>query len=97
VMAHDKGTKMEKAKRKRLEKTGWKVGSVAEFLGMSREEAAIVESRLRAMDRSPSYGRSNLDRIRQTLSPSRRRAIAARMHELIAEDGDSTASVRDAR
>ena len=34
---------MEKAKRERLQKKGWKVGDVDEFLGLSPAEMAIVE------------------------------------------------------
>jgi ribosome-binding protein aMBF1 (putative translation factor) len=34
---------MDKRKRKRLESAGWRVGGAAEFLGLSEEEAAIVE------------------------------------------------------
>jgi DNA-binding XRE family transcriptional regulator len=37
---------MDKAKRKRLEAKGWKVGSVAEFLGLTPEEEAIIGLRL---------------------------------------------------
>jgi ribosome-binding protein aMBF1 (putative translation factor) len=37
---------MDKRKRSRLEKRGWKVGTVGEFLNLSPEEAAIVEVRL---------------------------------------------------
>ncbi len=37
---------MEAAKRQRLEAAGWKVGTVAEFLGLSSEEEAIIEIRL---------------------------------------------------
>ncbi len=37
---------METAKRKRLEAAGWKAGTVAEFLGLSPEEEAIIEIRL---------------------------------------------------
>jgi DNA-binding XRE family transcriptional regulator len=37
---------MDKRKRARLEKRGWKVGTVSEFLNLSSEEAAIVEVRL---------------------------------------------------
>jgi DNA-binding XRE family transcriptional regulator len=33
--------------RKRLESKGWKVGTAREFLGLSAEEAAYVELRLR--------------------------------------------------
>jgi len=34
---------MESAKRVRLEKAGWKVGTTQEFLGLSKEESAYVE------------------------------------------------------
>ncbi|MGA9723294.1 MAG: helix-turn-helix transcriptional regulator, partial [Candidatus Binatus sp.] len=37
---------MEKNKRQRLEGAGWKVGSTTEFLGLSDEEAALVEVKL---------------------------------------------------
>jgi ribosome-binding protein aMBF1 (putative translation factor) len=38
---------MRKAKRERLEKRGWKVGTAEEFLGLSPAESAYVELRLR--------------------------------------------------
>ena len=41
---------MDKAKQKRLEAAGWKVGTVAEFLQLSDEESAIIELRLRLSD-----------------------------------------------
>ena len=37
---------MNAAKRKRLEKAGWKVGTAQEFLNLSSEEAAYVEVKL---------------------------------------------------
>jgi DNA-binding XRE family transcriptional regulator len=37
---------MKPAKRKRLEKAGWKVGSAKDFLGLTPEEAAFVELKL---------------------------------------------------
>ena len=37
---------MSASKLKRLQATGWKVGTVKDFLGLSREEAALVELRL---------------------------------------------------
>jgi hypothetical protein len=37
---------MRKAKRKRLEAAGWKVGTVQEFLGLTDAEAGLVELRL---------------------------------------------------
>ena len=38
---------MHERKRKRLEAKGWKVGDTKEFLGLSDEEAAYVELKLR--------------------------------------------------
>jgi len=37
---------MDAAKKKRLQSAGWAVGSADEFLGLSAEEAALVEMRL---------------------------------------------------
>ena len=37
---------MDAKKRKRLEKAGWRVGNAADFLGLSKEETALVEMRL---------------------------------------------------
>lgn len=38
---------MRKAKRERLAKRGWRLGTVGDFLGLSPAEAAYVELRLR--------------------------------------------------
>jgi predicted metal-binding transcription factor (methanogenesis marker protein 9) len=40
------GCHMDTAKRKRLEKAGWRVGTAQEFLNLSPEEAAYVEVKL---------------------------------------------------
>ncbi len=37
---------MNTSRKKRLESTGWKVGTTKAFLGLSREEAEIVEMKL---------------------------------------------------
>ena len=42
---------MDKAKQARLEKKGWKVGGVAEFLGLTPDEEALIEIKL-ALSRS---------------------------------------------
>ncbi|GMQ91675.1 MAG: hypothetical protein BMS9Abin11_0986 [Gammaproteobacteria bacterium] len=42
---------MKAAKRKKLESRGWKVGSAADFLGLSEEEAAYVEFKLKLGNR----------------------------------------------
>ena len=38
---------MRKTKKERLEKKGWKVGSVDEFLDLTSEELAYIEMKLR--------------------------------------------------
>lgn len=38
---------MRKAKRQRLQKKGWKVGTVDEFLDLTPEEASYIELKLR--------------------------------------------------
>ena len=38
---------MDKRKQRKLEAKGWRVGTTAEFLGLSSEEAALVEMKLR--------------------------------------------------
>ena len=38
---------MRKQKKKRLAAKGWKVGSVKEFLGLSDEESAYIELKIR--------------------------------------------------
>lgn len=37
---------MDVRKRRRLEAAGWTVGSAADFLGLSDEEAALVEMKM---------------------------------------------------
>ena len=41
---------MNKEEKARLESRGWKVGSAEEFLGLTPEEAAYVELRLKLSD-----------------------------------------------
>ena len=47
---------MKLSKRKKLEKAGWKVGSVDDFLGLSPEESAYIEMKL-ALSRSLKHWR----------------------------------------
>jgi len=37
---------VKQAKRKRLETAGWKVGDTKEFLGLTKDEAAMIEVKL---------------------------------------------------
>ena len=38
---------MRESKKKRLEKEGWRIGGVDEFLGLSDEESAFIELKLK--------------------------------------------------
>lgn len=49
---------MDKTKRERLQAKGWKVGTVAEFLELTPEEAALIEIKL-SLSRSLRYRRQN--------------------------------------
>ena len=44
---------MKGTEKVRLAADGWRIGSAAEFLGLSNEEAALVETKL-ALTRCPS-------------------------------------------
>jgi len=46
---------MDKAKKARLEAHGWRVGSTEEFLGLTSEEAAYIELRLKLSDAVREY------------------------------------------
>lgn len=46
---------MDKEKKARLEAHGWKVGSAEEFLGLTPEEAAYIELRLKLSDAVREY------------------------------------------
>lgn len=41
---------MRRTKKDRLQEKGWKIGTVQDFLGLSDEEAAYLELRLRLAD-----------------------------------------------
>jgi ribosome-binding protein aMBF1 (putative translation factor) len=56
---------MRKAKRKRLETKGWKIGTVKDFLGLSDEESAYIELKIKLAtalrQRRQQKGLSQLD------------------------------------
>ena len=56
---------MRKAKRKRLTAKGWKIGTVEEFLGLSDEESAYIELKIKLAvglrERRRQKGLSQLD------------------------------------
>jgi DNA-binding XRE family transcriptional regulator len=55
---------MRKSKKDRLEKKGWKIGAVDEFLDLSTEEAAYIELKLRLSENlRRRRERSNLTQV----------------------------------
>ncbi len=80
---------MRKAKRTRLEKKGWKVGTVQEFLGLSNEEAAYVEVRVRLA--AALWKRRQRERLSQTELASRIGSSQSRVAKM--EAGDPSVSL----
>jgi ribosome-binding protein aMBF1 (putative translation factor) len=80
---------MRKAKKERLEKRGWKVGTAQEFLGLSDEEAAYVELRLRLA--ASLRKRRQQKRLSQTELASRIHSSQSRVAKM--EAGDPSVSL----
>ncbi len=59
---------MDAAKRKKLEAAGWRIGSAADFLALSEEEAAYVEVHLARDDTSSDQARRISKRRREEAS-----------------------------
>jgi DNA-binding XRE family transcriptional regulator len=80
---------MKKSKKEKLERAGWKIGSVQEFLDLSNEEVAFIEVKV-ALANYLKYRRikKNLtqDELAHTLHSSQSRV--AKM-----ESGDPTVSL----
>jgi len=80
---------MRKEKRARLERAGWKVGSVGDFLGLSAAEDALVELRL-------TLSRSLRDRrTRRRLSQEQLAKLLGSSQSRVAkmESGDPSVSI----
>ena len=64
---------MRKSKKKRLEAKGWKIGTVKEFLGLSDEESAYIELKIKLAaglrERRRQKGLSQLDLARSAFAP----------------------------
>ena len=58
---------MKQTKRARLEAHGWRVGSAREFLDLSAEEAALVETKLR-LSRAVRERRAKLSQSQAALA-----------------------------
>lgn len=80
---------MKKAKQNRLEARGWRVGSAAEFLTLSAEEAALVETKL-ALSRALRAKRQAKKLTQQQLA-QRLQSSQSRVAKM--EAGDASVSV----
>ena len=80
---------MNKAKRTKLKSSGWSVGSVQKFLGLSAEETAFVELKL-AFSRSLKSWRTRRG-LSQLELAKRLRSSQSRVAKM--EAGDPTVSV----
>jgi DNA-binding XRE family transcriptional regulator len=80
---------MNNAKKTRLEAAGWQVGTAADFLGLSKQEAAFVEMKL-ALARFLRQVR-----IRRNLSQTRVATLLGSSQSRVAkmESGDPSVSV----
>ncbi len=88
-----KGTvAMDKTKRERLEANGWKVGTVADFLELTPEEAALVEIKL-ALSRLLRQRRQE----RMTQAELAEKIHSSQPRIAKAEGGDSSVSIEFVR
>jgi DNA-binding XRE family transcriptional regulator len=80
---------MRASKRKKLTKAGWKVGDAKDFLGLTDEEAAYIEFRLRlAKGLKARRARRNLTQVELAKAIRSSQSRVAKM-----EAGDPTVSV----
>src|SRR5262245_52572383 len=79
---------MQKAKRRRLTAKGWRVGTVAEFLGLTTEEEALVEIKL-----ALSHRLKERRKKRMTQAALARRIGSSQPRIAKAEGGDASVSV----
>jgi DNA-binding XRE family transcriptional regulator len=82
-------TTMRKSKRERLQKKGWKVGTVEEFLGLSPEEAAYIELKLRLSENLRR--RRQRSKLTQVELAKRIRSSQSRVAKM--EGGDPSVSI----
>jgi DNA-binding XRE family transcriptional regulator len=80
---------MDNAKRERLEKAGWRVGTVQEFLGLTDEEAAYIE--LKANLRAALKERRTEQTLTQTELARRLGSSQSRVAKI--ESGDPSVSL----
>ena len=80
---------MQPPKRQRLEAAGWKVGDASEFLGLSPDETAYIETKLRLSDGLKRYRRKH--RLTQTELAKRVKSRQSRVAKM--EAGDPSVSI----
>jgi len=80
---------MRQSKRRKLERKGWKVGTVREFLGLSEQEVAYVELRARLSESLRK--RRTRGRLTQTALAKRIRSSQSRVAKM--ESGDPSVSL----
>ena len=80
---------MDKGKKAKLAKKGWKVGTVAEFLDLSAEESAYIEMKLALSEKLRER------RIRRKLTQAQRAKAIESSQSRVAkmEAGDPTVSI----
>ena len=80
---------MRKAKQKRLESKGWKVGNADEFLGLSSEESAYIDMKLELADNLRK--RRKLQKLTQVQLAKLVKSSQSRVAKM--ETGDPTVSL----
>lgn len=80
---------MDRARRRKLEARGWRVGSPREFLGLSPEESALIELKLHLAERVRR--RRKALKITQVVLARRLKSSQSRVAKI--EAGDPTVSL----
>lgn len=80
---------MDTTKRKRLQRAGWRVGTVGEFLGMSAAEVELVEMRVALA--AGLKKRRERSKLTQTALAKRLKSSQSRIAKM--EAGDPTVSL----
>ena len=80
---------MQAGKRRRLQAAGWKIGSAANFLGLSAEEAALVDMKIALSGRVKTW--RNRANMTQAALAKRLRSSQSRVAKI--EAGDPAVSL----
>jgi hypothetical protein len=80
---------MKAAKRKKLEQAGWRVGSAADFLGLSAEESALIAMKLALADRL----RAQRERLKLSQADVARRLHSSQSRVAKMEAADRTVTL----